>query len=98
MNILSSAVSVFFQDPYFEFFLIKDNMKIPATNYFVTNIMTNIKTIEEIAEFFKLTPRTVYNLARAGKIPGFKVGHTWRFDQNIIEEWYKERILNLSMK
>ena len=48
-------------------------------------------TADEIAEYLRVHPYTVKRLARAGKIPGFKVGEQWRFDVQEIEEWKKNR-------
>jgi len=39
----------------------------------------DILTIREVAEYLKVTEKTVYGLAQKGKIPGFKVGGQWRF-------------------
>ena len=48
-------------------------------------------TAEEIAKYLRVHPYTVKRLARAGKIPGFKVGDQWRFDTREIEEWRKNQ-------
>jgi excisionase family DNA binding protein len=40
---------------------------------------SGILTIKEVAEYLKVTERTIYRLAAAKKIPAFKVGGTWRF-------------------
>ena len=47
---------------------------------------TDILTIKEVAEFLKLTEKTAYRLAADGKIPGFKVGGSWRFRRDEIEK------------
>ncbi len=52
---------------------------------------TDIMTIKEVAEYLKLTEKTAYRLAAEGKIPGFKVGGSWRFKRSEIEKWIKER-------
>ncbi|MGO3215484.1 DNA binding domain, excisionase family [Halomonas citrativorans] len=46
-----------------------------------------ILTIKEVAEYLKVTERTIYRLAAAKKIPGFKVGGMWRFRQADIDDW-----------
>ena len=48
-------------------------------------------TAEEIAKYLRVHPYTVKRLARAGKIPGFKVGDQWRFDTKEIDEWKKNQ-------
>lgn len=45
----------------------------------------DILTAEEVAEFLRIHPYTVRRLARAGKLPGFRVGGQWRFDKKQID-------------
>ena len=47
----------------------------------------DIMTIKDVAEYLKLKENTAYKLAAEGKIPGFKVGGSWRFKRNEIEKW-----------
>lgn len=49
-----------------------------------------ILTIKEVADFLKLTEKTAYRLAADGKLPGFKVGGSWRFKQSDIDAWIEE--------
>lgn len=44
-------------------------------------------TIRQVAEYLQVTERTIYNLAWAGKLPGFKVGNIWRFKKDDIDKW-----------
>ena len=53
--------------------------------------MTGTYTAEEIAKYLRVHPYTVKRLARAGKVPGFKIGEQWRFDVKEIEEWRKNQ-------
>lgn len=46
-----------------------------------------ILTIKQVAEYLKVTERTIYRLAAAKKIPAFKVGGTWRFRATDIDGW-----------
>ncbi|KGS91822.1 DNA binding, excisionase family domain protein [Burkholderia pseudomallei MSHR7498] len=46
-----------------------------------------ILTIKQVAEYLKVTERTIYRLAAARKIPAFKVGGTWRFRKVDIDSW-----------
>jgi excisionase family DNA binding protein len=46
-----------------------------------------IMTLKEVAEYLKLAEKTAYRLAAEGKIPGFKVGGSWRFRKIAIEDW-----------
>ena len=50
-----------------------------------------ILTIKQVAEYLKVTERTIYRLAAAKKIPAFKVGGTWRFSRADIDNWIKRQ-------
>lgn len=45
----------------------------------------------ELSRILKLHPFTVTRLAREGKLPGFKVGGSWRFRKDQFERWMEER-------
>ena len=49
-------------------------------------------SIEEVAQRFGVNPTTVYRLAQRGALPGFKVGHQWRFSQEMLESWVADRV------
>jgi excisionase family DNA binding protein len=46
-----------------------------------------IMNIGEVADYLKVTERTIYRLAAAKKVPAFKVGGSWRFSRTDIEGW-----------
>ncbi|GAB4403731.1 MAG: helix-turn-helix domain-containing protein [Rhodoferax sp.] len=46
-----------------------------------------ILTIKQVADYLKLTERTIYRRAAAKMIPAFKVGGTWRFRKVDIDGW-----------
>ena len=52
-----------------------------------TEMQTDIMTIREVAGYLKLKEKTAYRLVAEGKIPGFKVGGSWRFRRREIERW-----------
>jgi excisionase family DNA binding protein len=47
-------------------------------------------TIGEVADYLKVTERTIYRLAGAKQIPAFKVGGSWRFSKADIDGWIRE--------
>ena len=49
--------------------------------------MDQILTANEAADYLKVTVRTIYRLIRKGKIPGCKVGGSWRFRRDILDDW-----------
>jgi excisionase family DNA binding protein len=50
-----------------------------------------ILTLKEVAEYLKLAEKTAYRLAAEGKLPGFKVGGSWRFKSQDMEAWIVEQ-------
>lgn len=54
--------------------------------------MHEIMTIEEVAEYLRVSERTVYDWAQKGDLPGGKLGTTWRFKREDVENWVNSRI------
>ena len=52
---------------------------------------TDILMIKDVAEYLKVTERTIYRLAAAKKIPAFKVGGSWRFSRSDIDAWIRRQ-------
>lgn len=50
-----------------------------------------ILTIKQVADYLKVTERTIYRLAAAKQIPAFKVGGSWRFSWAEIDSWIKQQ-------
>jgi len=46
-----------------------------------------VMTVKEVAQYLRVNQRTVYRLAVDRKLPGFKVGATWRFKRADIDAW-----------
>lgn len=49
--------------------------------------MDEILTASEAADYLKVNVRTIYRLISKGKIPGRKVGGSWRFKKDILDDW-----------
>lgn len=54
--------------------------------------MERMMTVKEVAAYLKLNPITVYRYAAQGKIPGFKVGSSWRFKKEILDAWVDSEV------
>ena len=48
---------------------------------------SDIMTIKELSEYLKIAEKTAYRFALEKKIPGFKVGGSWRFRRAEIDKW-----------
>jgi len=49
--------------------------------------MKEIMTPREAAEYLSVHVRTIYRLAKNGEIPGRKVGGSWRFKKDALDDW-----------
>ena len=54
-------------------------------------MVDQISTLKEVAAYLKLAEKTAYRLASEGKLPGFKVGGSWRFKREDLEAWIKQQ-------
>lgn len=52
----------------------------------------DILTLEEVAQYLRVSERTVYDWAQKGDIPCGKLGTSWRFKRSEIERWVDSRI------
>lgn len=54
-------------------------------------MVDQILTLKEVAAYLKLAEKTAYRLASEGKLPGFKVGGSWRFKREDLESWIQDQ-------
>lgn len=47
----------------------------------------SVLTIDELAEYLKISKSTLYKLVQEGEVPGQKVGRHWRFSRRVIDRW-----------
>jgi excisionase family DNA binding protein len=51
-----------------------------------------IMTLEEVAEYLRMKPQTIYTWAQEKKIPAAKLGKEWRFKKSMIDKWFNDCI------
>ena len=44
-----------------------------------------VMTVDEVCEYLRVHPTTIYRLIKQGMIPAFRVGGRWRFNVEDIE-------------
>jgi len=54
------------------------------------DVQSDILTIDELAQYLKVSKSTLYKLAQDGRVPGQKVGRHWRFRKATIDRWLEE--------
>jgi excisionase family DNA binding protein len=50
---------------------------------------SSILTLEELADYLKLSPEVVLSQANQGRLPGRKIEDTWRFLKDAIDDWLR---------
>ncbi len=49
-----------------------------------------IMTIEETADYLQIGKKSIYKLAKTGKIPGKKILNKWRFEKESLRKWVSD--------
>jgi len=52
--------------------------------------MAKLMTVGEVADYLRVTEKTIYRLLEKGRIPATKVGRQWRFDIRLIDKWLQK--------
>jgi excisionase family DNA binding protein len=50
-----------------------------------------ILTADEAADYLRLKPKTVYNMARQGTIPHIRFGRSVRFRRSVLVAWLEDQ-------
>jgi excisionase family DNA binding protein len=55
--------------------------------------LTEFMTLEEMANYLRVTKKTIYRLLEKQRIPALKIGHQWRFDKISVDGWLRQKNL-----
>ena len=55
------------------------------------NMLDDLMTTKELAEYLQLDRMTIYKLLKSGDIPANRVGHQWRFFRSDIDAWIRSK-------
>ena len=50
----------------------------------------DVMKVQEVSEYLRLSESTIYKLAQEGRLPGRKVGGTWRFSREGLDQWLRQ--------
>jgi len=53
-------------------------------------MVSDILTLQEVAEYLKVDERTVYRMVKSKQLPAFKVRNQWRFKKEAIDNWIEK--------
>jgi excisionase family DNA binding protein len=51
----------------------------------------SIMTVHDVASYLRLSEAKVYRLAKEGSVPSFRLGKSWRFRKDMIDEWTRKK-------
>jgi excisionase family DNA binding protein len=49
-----------------------------------------IMTAHEVADYLRVSDAKVYRLVKQHRIPVVRIGKTWRFRKDLLDEWIKK--------
>jgi excisionase family DNA binding protein len=49
-----------------------------------------IMTVRDVANYLRLSEAKVYRLAKEGGVPAFRLGKSWRFRRDLLDEWTRK--------
>jgi len=49
-----------------------------------------IMTVKDVAAYLRMSEAKVYRLVKEGALPVVRIGKTWRFRKDLLDEWLKE--------
>jgi len=50
----------------------------------------SIMTVHDVASYLRLSEAKVYRLAKEGSVPSFRLGKSWRFRRDLLDEWTRK--------
>jgi excisionase family DNA binding protein len=50
-------------------------------------IYSDVMTVHDLAIYLKMSDAKIYRMARAGKLPVIRIGKTWRFKKDMVDNW-----------
>jgi excisionase family DNA binding protein len=48
--------------------------------------------VRELATYLRLSEAKVYRMANSGSVPAFRVGKSWRFKKDMIDDWIQRQV------
>ncbi len=49
----------------------------------------SVMTVHDVARYLRLSEAKVYQMTRDGHVPAIRLGKTWRFRKDLIDEWIR---------
>lgn len=49
-----------------------------------------VLTVHEVAEYLRMSEAKVYRLVKEGRLPVVRIGKTWRFRKDLLDNWLSQ--------
>ena len=49
-----------------------------------------IMTVKDVAKYLRMSEAKVYRLVKESLLPAVRIGKTWRFRKDLLDDWLKE--------
>lgn len=53
------------------------------------NAAAGIMTVHDVADYLRLSEAKIYRMAKDGHVPAIRMGKTWRFKRDLIDDWIR---------
>ena len=60
--------------------------------------LAELLTVEEVADYLRVAPNTVYRWCRSGKLAGIKIGKEWRISRPNLDAFLANRVASLPQR
>jgi excisionase family DNA binding protein len=62
---------------------MSENVQIKSADF-------TILTVREVAEYLRMSEAKVYRLANERHLPAIRIGKSWRFRKDLLDEWLSQ--------
>lgn len=70
---------------------------VAKTSKPIDNVESVIWTVRDVAEYLRISEAKVYRLVKEQRLPVVRIGKTWRFRKDLLDEWLNQSA-ELSMR
>jgi len=56
------------------------------------NLEGVVMTVHEVAKYLRLSEAKVYQMTKKGHVPAIRLGKTWRFRKDLLDEWLRREM------
>jgi excisionase family DNA binding protein len=50
-------------------------------------LTTRVMTVQDVSDYLRVHPSTIYRLLKRKELPAFRVGSDWRFNVEAVDRW-----------